>query len=169
MTPDDTTTDAATTDLRVELFVRSLAPSGAHERQQAVVSRLERLVSDGRIDTVSTTVWGRRICPEMAADLTVGRSILDRVDRLRTWARRHDASLEPSFDEHVERSMLDGTHTVVVLPVLCLAVFEGDDLRGVFPCVKDGTPCTVEDGLDLLEDPNHAARAPFSDQASAES
>jgi hypothetical protein len=146
----DTDSPDTSTGFSVELFVRSLAPHGAHERQEAIVDRLEQLERDDRVDAVTCTVWGDRVCPETAARLRDGRSLLRDIARLRTWAQAHDASLEPFFEERTVQSMCEDPYTVFVPPVLCLAVSRGEELWGVFPCVKADTTLSVMDGLDAL-------------------
>lgn len=161
---NETNASTPNSEYRVELFVRSLAPTGAHERQRAIIDRLVQLAEENRIGTISSTVWGDRICPETASKLTTGRSLLDDFDRLRTWAHQHDASLEPFFDERVEGSMFEDTHTVVIPPVLCLAVSKGDGLWGVFPCTNGDEIYTVMDGLDMLDDIENLPLNPFMGQ-----
>lgn len=164
----ETSTPEPTPDYRVELFVRSFAPTGAHEQQQAIVDRLVELAAENRIGTISSTVWGDRICPGTASKLTTGQSILDDIDRFREWAQRHGASLEPFFEEHEVRSMFEDAHTVIVPPVLCLAVSDGDELWGVFPCVSRGEVCSVMDGLTFLDDSRGTPTAPFTGRASVQ-
>ena len=43
---------------------------------------------------------------------------------------------------------------VVDLPIVCLAVYEDDDLRTVLPCADGDDIYTVGDGLDALEGPD---------------
>jgi|AntRauTorcE11898_2_1112593.scaffolds.fasta_scaffold34837_1 hypothetical protein len=153
------------TGFSVELFVRSLAPNGAHERQQAIVDRLEQLEEDNRIDEVRSTVWGDRICPETATRLQDGRSLLQDIARLQTWAQAHDASLEPFFKERTVQSPCEDPYTVIVPPVLCLAVSRDDELWGVFPCTKEGDTLSAMDGLDAIltsTPPNPIADRPFA-------
>jgi len=141
----------STETYRVELYVRSLAPTGAYERQMEVLDRLECLAERGRVESVSSAVWGNRICPRTDLCDETGHSILEDIDRLRAWAADHDASLDPFFEEREVNSLVERAHTVIVPPVLCLAVHDGEGLRGVFPCAKDGETYTVADGLDALE------------------
>lgn len=151
MNADVSTLDPTET-YRVELYLRSLAPTGAYERQEAVLDRLECLAERGRVESVSSTVWGDRI--RQRADLRdeAGHAILDDVDRLRAWAADHDASLDPFFEEREGNSLVESAHTVLIPPVLCLAIRDDEGLRGVFPCATDGETYTVADGLDALED-----------------
>ncbi|WP_324760517.1 HTH domain-containing protein [Haloarcula sp. GH36] len=139
-------------EFSVELFVRSLAPHGAHERQQAIVERLEQLQEDDCIESVTCTVWGDRICPETAPRLTDGRSVLQNIARLRTWAQTHDASLEPFFAERTVQSACEDTYTVIVPPVVCLAISRDEELWGVFPCRKADDTLSAMDGLATVAD-----------------
>lgn len=168
MTPNDSPRPT-NPEFRVELFVRSLAPSGAYERQKRIVDRLSRLSTAKHVVSVSSTVWGNRICPEAALRLSTGRSILEDIERVRTWADQHDASLDPFFDEYEVQTMTERSYTVIVPPVICLAVSAGDDLWGVFPYAKDGETYTVADGLDLIENADPVPADPFAEPSSLES
>lgn len=149
MTSETTTLGSGPT-FSVELFVSSLAPKGAHKRQQAVLDRLERLQQDGRIEAITCTVWGDRICPETAPRITNGLNALRDIGRLQQWADRRDVSLTPFFNERTVESMNDESYRVIVPPILCLAISKDDNLWGIFPSLKDGQPLSAMDGLDAL-------------------
>lgn len=144
-------TVGANPEFSVELFVRSLAPQGAHGRQQALIERLERLQQDGHIKSMNCTVWGDQICPETAQRVTDGRKALQAINRLQEWAAKHNVSLRPFFEERVVRSMCEESYTVIVPPVSCLAISRGEDLWAVFPCLKDDQPLSAMEGLDILD------------------
>lgn len=136
---------------RVELYLRSLAPRATYERQETVLDRLDALAEQGRVESVSSTVWGDRICPSAALNHETGHAVLDDIGRLRAWADEHDASLAPFFEEREVNSLAERAHTVIVPPVLCLTIHDGEGIRGVFPCVRGTETHTVADGLELLE------------------
>lgn len=146
----DTTTPGSDSPYSVELFVNSLAPQGAHGRQQAIIDRLNRLKQEGRIESISCTVWGNRICPETAPRVTDGRNLLHEISRLQRWADRHGVSLTPFFNERTVESMDNESYRVIVPPILCLAISLDDELWGIFPCLKDGQSLSAMDGLDAL-------------------
>lgn len=142
----------STTAHSVELFVRSLAPSGATDRQTAAIDELERLKSEEIIESYTVTVWGNRICPETARATTTGQTVLDKIDQFRQWGREEGISLEPYFQRREIRSMVDEPHSAIVPPMMCLAVYDDDDLWGVFPCVKEDEQCSIFDYLQSIEE-----------------
>lgn len=135
---------------RLELYVRSSAPSVARERQTATVERLRALDTGERIESVAVRTWQKRI--------PIGERARPAGETHRTytafedWARAHGAELRPFFDTRECHSPITGeSHTALVLPVMCLAVYEGDRLRSVFPHASDGRTYAVGDALDALE------------------
>lgn len=163
----ETTTPGSDTSFSVELFVSSLAPKGAHRRQQEVIDRLERLQQDGRIEAITCTVWGDRICPETAPRVTNGLNALRDIARLQQWADRRGVSLTPFFNERAVEPMIDESYRVIVPPILCIAISKDDELWGIFPSVKDGQPLSAMDGLDALAE--ETVPDLFADQTTAKS
>lgn len=145
---------SATERVRVELYVRSLAPRGATESQQAVVSSIRRLEDEGEIAEYTVHVCGREI-PATPAEMTTefGEFLLNRVAVFSAWADRNDYSLGRLFDERtLESAFTDDRRETVVLPAMALAEYEGADLRFVAPCTIDGTTVTVWDRLEELSE-----------------
>ena len=72
-------------------------------------------------------------------------------EEFREWARNNDAQLEPAFRRRV-RSYVGQTEAteVVVFPVVCLALYSGDELLTVCPSTVGGEHVTVHDCLDAL-------------------
>lgn len=150
-----------TSTYRVELFVRSLAPTGATDQQSAAIADLERLEEEGVIETYSVTVWGNRICPETAEATDFGRSLLEKVDRFRRWGRDNGVSLEPYFQRREIRSMVDEPYAAIVPPLMCLAVYDdAGELWGVFPCLKDEERCSIFDCLQSFEESDAVPGSP---------
>lgn len=140
--------------ISVELFVRSLSPRGAQTSLDATVERLHALDRRGTIEGFSLTVWGDRLRRESADNTAVGRAVLDRIERFEAWADRHD--LSSCFERRDVRSTITGDrHTDIVLPVLCIAVYENDRLGCVAPWMSaDGDRThTIEDCIDAIADP----------------
>lgn len=135
---------------RVELYVRSLYPSGAQHQQEQVIERSRELAEAGHITGVSVTVWGRQVPRD--GGTAIGAAIRDRIEAFEAWSDRAGTSLASVFETRESRSLLTGETTqAIVLPTLCLAEYHGDDLEYVAPCVDGGTVCTVRDRLDRLE------------------
>lgn len=139
--------------LRIEVFLRELAPQlGACQQQARTLERLAAFDRRGTFDSVTINVWGKSICPESAAARTdFGERILEYIDDFETWAA-NTAGVETLFEESiVECSFTDEHYTKVVLPHLCIAVYADDRVQLVLPCTIDGTTYRVEDFLAAIE------------------
>jgi hypothetical protein len=130
----------------VECHVRGSAFAGSIGN---VVGALREHEEAGAIDGLTVDVWPDRVC---LTDETAEAPIFERYDRLREWAERHDASLEPAF-RLAERTMtvIDSVETVLELPVVCLVVRVEGDIETVAPHSAASATYTVEDALDDID------------------
>ena len=137
----------------IELYVRSLLPDGASGRQNAVIDELDELERDGAIAGYDVIVWGKQIAPESAAATTdEGRYILNRVAEFKQWALSNNVSLESFYHRStVQSEATDGADDSMVLPVMGLAEYHGEELVHVAPCTRGETVHTITDRLDSLE------------------
>lgn len=129
-----------------ELFLRESVPLPARERQDAVLDRLRRLESAGDIESLTVDTWGAAV--PLRGD--TGAAERGRYATFARWAADRDAALAPFFQVRERGSMVDTTHEVLTLPVLCLAVHEDGDLRTVYPHADDGGTHSVADGIEYL-------------------
>lgn len=136
--------------VRVELYVRSLAPTGAQHRQETVLDRLDDLARADAIAEYDISIWGRRIRPSMRTT-DPGRAILARIDAFREWADRADVSLNALEVRSVESAIVEESYSVVVLPAMALAEYRGGDLVHVAPHEAGGRTTSVTDRLAELE------------------
>ncbi|WP_331235429.1 HTH domain-containing protein [Natronorarus salvus] len=130
------------------VYLRSLAPSVIDETREHL-SRLDRFVEEGTLDAYEVELWGDAI----ACDPTypAGKHLCETVERFERWAERRDCSLEPAFSRGQVCSLVsEETHDVIRLPMVCLAVYEGERLTAVYPH-RDGSTRTVADGLDEVD------------------
>ena len=121
---------------RVELYVRSLAPSGTHRQQDAVVRRLDELLGERVVDDYDVRVWGDRICHTSASARTAdGRHVQNRLARIERWADETGRSLDGVYRE-VEResTITDESWTEVRFPEIALAEFVDGELVHLAPC-----------------------------------
>jgi hypothetical protein len=136
----------------IELYVRSLMPDGAHERQGAVIEQLERLDQEDEIDGFSVIVWGKQVSRESAAALTEeGTYILNRVAEFKQWALSNNVSLESFYQTTEIESELTDDYSAMVLPVMGLAEYDDSELEHVAPCTKGDVVHTIMDRLERLE------------------
>ena len=131
---------------RAAVYVRSPAPAATEQRQETVLARLRSLRDCGAVDEFSVTYWFRQ-----ALDRD-GDPTMPAVAELEAWAEDHSVSLAPAFDRHERHNWYTGIDdAVVTLPVVCLAVYEDDELTAVYPHVCEDGPRSVADGIEQLE------------------
>jgi hypothetical protein len=138
---------------RIELYVRSLLPDGAHNRQEAVIERLNRLNAGGEIESSSVIVWGKQVARESTgAHTEEGEYILNRVAEFKQWALSNNVSLESFYQtQAVGNESGDDAYTALVLPVMGLAEYQDGELRHVAPCSDGDTVHTITERLDRIE------------------
>jgi len=136
----------------IELYVRSMLPTGAHERQEAVIERLDRLDAEGDIAGYDLIVWGRQVARESAAAHTdEGRYVLNRVAEFKQWALSNNVSLESFYQTtEVDSEATETSYDAIVLPVMGLAEYDGEELVHVAPCTEGDTVHGIVDRLDRL-------------------
>lgn len=139
--------DASSVSRRLELYVRSLAPSSARDHQESVVTRVQALADSDAVDTTRLHITGDCVCPSAATARTErGRFLLDRVALFESWAATEDVELV-GFERRDGASMTGEAITGIRFPRIVLAAFADDELEFVAPC--RGT--SVSDFLDSLE------------------
>lgn len=147
--PPMSTTDWAEAT-RADLFVRSDLPTPARRCRQATTSRLEALVAKSVFEAVSVTSWAKRVPLESGANL--GTFERDTFDEFSEWARREGVRLAPFFDTRECHSSTTGERqTQLVLPALCLALYDGEELVGVVPHADEDGTVSIGDCLEYFE------------------
>lgn len=138
---------------QIELYVRSLLPAGAHERQEAVIEQLQRLDREDKIDDFSVIVWGKQVARDSAAAHTEeGQYILNRVAEFKQWALSNNVSLESFYQKkEVASEVTEESYTAMVLPVMGLAEYHDGELQHVAPCTDGDVVHTIMDRLERLE------------------
>lgn len=133
------------TPLAAFLFARG--STDARAREEAVFQRLRGLQGDGRIGELSVRTWPGEVSLTRAGHSEV-------VDTFRTfeeWARARDASIRPPFAIRERQSTITRQEdTLLVTPLVCLAVYDEDDVVGVYPCAHGGSVTTIDDCIERL-------------------
>ncbi|MDS0222201.1 hypothetical protein NDI54_12655 [Haloarcula sp. S1AR25-5A] len=143
--------DSTAKPVRVELFVRSLCPVDATQRQNHLIDQLQALENADRIDDLSILIWGNRIAPSLARQTADGRNLLDRLAMFERWEGDSDASLDAFDWRHAMTNMAsEESITVIALPTVALAEYVDGDLHHVAPCTRDGTVHRVSDRITRL-------------------
>jgi hypothetical protein len=141
------------TDPYIELYVRSMLPDGAGSRQDDVIDKLDELERREEIAGYNVVVWGKQIAPESAAASTeAGRYILNRVAEFKQWALSNNVSLESFYQRtSVDSEAADSPYDAMVLPVMGLAQYDGEELAHVAPCTDGENVHTITDRLERLD------------------
>ncbi|WP_254538883.1 HTH domain-containing protein [Halomarina litorea] len=137
---------------RIELFTRA-STTETRRQQSAVVERLRLLEDEGVIDGFVHRVWNAELCPRSAADRTPWCDVaMRKYAEFAAWCERRERTLRPFFDERSVHSTITGERAeVVVFPVTCVAVYDGDELLDVAPSRNAKRVYTVEACLAALE------------------
>lgn len=131
---------------RAVLKLRALASAGAHGFQREIVDRLDHLVEQGKLDSFETDVWGAQI---PVADPT---EQYETYREFESWADRRGVSLAPAFERREFGSMVaDETREVIVLPLVCLVLYDRGELRAVYPHADGDRIYTVADGVEAVD------------------
>lgn len=142
------TTDDTDGQLWGELWLRR-DTYGTYDVQQSVRDRVHELESRGVLGDSTVSGWGTE---QLTYETDCRSAVLAVLEAFETWAERNDVSLEPAFERRELSPLLSSeSYEVAVFPVVCLVLYEGNDLRGVFPVHDDDEVHTVEDCLDALE------------------
>lgn len=138
---------------RVELYVRSLAPTDTRQEQEQVVETLRELDEEGRIAGFEVVLCGDCVCPRsVTADTDVGEFLLRRYGTFERWADARDRDLV-GFERLDTRSLLTGTDvTGIVFPRMTLAEYRDGDLTYVAPSSNGTEQTSVADRLDVYRE-----------------
>lgn len=130
-----------------------LPPLGVKASQERLLSRLDELESDSRLDDVSVTVTGDRLCLcETCTDTDAGSELVDRVRELAEWGDGRGASARQFFDRRtIDSGVTNETARALVPPRVSVALYCDDRLSGVFPCRMGGRSYAVDDFVEALE------------------
>lgn len=128
---------------RMELFLRSLAPPGIREQQETIINRVAQLSTNGTIQEHTLTIWGDRIRLDTAPQTDTEEAIREKIERIRRWEATNSVSLAPGFEERQINSPIEGSYTVLILPIIGLAVYTQTDIWGIFPCKMEESHISV--------------------------
>lgn len=138
----------STPPLTVDFYVRADAP--IREQRDAVIEQLTDLEGKGHITGFSVHPWPRAVSLDLVAEID-DDGILGEFESFETWADRNGIGIRPPFDVRTSHSVItDETHELLVLPVMCLAVYSDDDLVGMYPCSDDESVLTIDDAFDAI-------------------
>jgi len=146
--------------LSVALFARGATE--ARSREEAVLDALYALEDEGRIDEVEVHTWPAKVTLRTGAH----SQVVETFESLRTWARNHDVSIQPPFAVREAHSAITGEReTLLVTPTLCVAVYDAEELVGVYPSTNGDSVETIDDCLDRLGERGEPRRRARSEAA----
>lgn len=139
--------------LSFTLFLRPGSATAVEQRQQRIRSRFESLHAATVIDAFEVQRWRKEIRVP-ATDSSEDQQAVALFDEFHERADAVDARLRPFFDERPALGTFfspASADRILVFPVLCVSVREGERLQGLYPCWRDSIHHSVGDCLDRLE------------------
>jgi hypothetical protein len=136
---------------RLELFVRSLAPTVGREEQERVVRRLRDLDEQARIEGFDLVVCGDCVCPAAETARTeAGQRLLGSYEAFEDWARARSRDLVGFEHREVESTLIGSPEPVtgVVFPRMALAEYRDGSLAFVAPSANGVERTSVADRLE---------------------
>lgn len=130
------------TGVDLELYVRSLAPTGGEPDRTELVEQV-RAAAEQRGGDAEVVVWGRAVPADS------DHPVADRLEQFRAWATDTGARLV-GVDDCVAGSLADDERHVTRLPSVALAEYRDGELVAVTPHERDGAIRTVADHLGAL-------------------
>ncbi len=122
-------------------------------RPTEVIHRLGSLRSAGAISDFEVETWSTAVSVE--GDAPDDRAI-EAFERFDAWAEKQGLSVRPPFEVKTVSPLVGDERTVLTLPILCLAVYDGTDLSGVYPCSDEETTYRIVDCLDAYDSEDDA-------------
>lgn len=132
--------------LRLELFYRAPAPDEARRSQERVFERLRDLE---RVH-VETHKWPMRVVLERDADVRAERALASYTE-FDDWAHAHHMDLSPFFNVHESHWFTGEVTNELLFPMLCLAVYDDDELVDVYPRMDGTHTVSISQFIDRLE------------------
>lgn len=125
---------ATETELTVVCHVRAPLLLEPVDRQ---VETLRACDDEGAVDDLLLRSWPKEIA---LTDDSPYQEALESFERFEAWADRRGVAIRPPFTEHTTTSQVTGETTeLLVMPLLCLEVYDDGELVGVFPHTDEAT------------------------------
>jgi hypothetical protein len=139
---------------RARFHARETLPAPVRGSRERATDRLSALVADGSLAEYNVDVWDKRIPSDGSGDPETRDAYL----AYGAWADEAGVSLSPFFETRECYSWETGERgTWVVLPALCLSVYEDDELVAVYPHRDGDTYESVWAGIESLETADDSA------------
>jgi hypothetical protein len=150
-------------ECHVECWMRKSVSTPIRRRQMSVEEQLKAQVTNGILDSVTVRTWDRAVY--QPAEGQEKRTVDEKVIEFEQWAVEHGYDLQPGFTQRQHsrsEAIEEGLLTEILLPILCIAVYNGPRLRVIAPFSDTTQNYTVCDLLAALEKGEGFLRPPFS-------
>ncbi|AFO58193.1 HTH domain-containing protein [Natrinema sp. J7-2] len=95
------------------------------------IETIQACESEGAIDDLLLRSWPKEVA---LSEESPHQEVLERYDRFSAWADERGVTIRPPFRKRTTTSQVTGeTRERLVTPLLCLELYAGDELLGVFP------------------------------------
>jgi hypothetical protein len=154
--PEESATPAdpdADRSLTVTVYLRTATSAAGERRQRRLLEQVDALQEQSEVPAPTVERWSRQVSVPVPDTAPEDAAAIERYEEFCEAAEAADASLEPFFTERPGGTRLLSAETrdrVVVFPVACVAVEAAGDIRGLYPCWRDGIHHSVEDALAAL-------------------
>lgn len=136
--------------ITIDCFVRA---SALVDPVDAPIEQLRTYETQGVIDDLDVRAWPDEV---PLADPT-DDAVIARYDLFQMWADDNDFYLEPGFTIRNRTTLVsDEPESVLVLPVVCLAIHIDGELTSVVPHCTGTATYTVDEALAELDPPDRA-------------
>lgn len=133
-------------EVTVEAYTR---PALLLDPVDAKIETLHDLSAEGVVDDVAVHSWPGEVS---VSDHGLYDDVVETFRQFETWAEANDVSVRPPFSIRTRESRFTGeTSTVLVTPVMAVAVYLDDRLAGGFPHTDDDVHHTVSEAVAALK------------------
>lgn len=122
-----------------------------------VIDRLSALAARDAIGGFTVETWPDELA---ISEHTERGSVVERFKEFLLWADEHDRSITPPFERRTVSPLVGESREVLTLPIMCLAVYEDGDLRGVYPNSDGEGTVSVTDYLDACDSADDGVTVP---------
>ena len=112
------------------------------------VETLQACEDEGTVETVLLRSWPKEVA---RTEHSPYQEVIDAFERFEQWADERGVSVTPAFRERTVTSSVTGkAKDVLVTPMLCLAVYQDDQLQAVFPHTDGEETVTASEAIATL-------------------
>jgi len=125
-----------------------------HVRAPLLLEPIDRQIEtlqacpDDAVDDLLLRSWPQGVA---LTESSPHQEVIETYERFTAWADQQGVSVEPPFKHRTTTSQITGTtRELLVTPLLCLELYVGDELYGVFPHSVGAETYTTSDAIATL-------------------